>query len=157
MTRFLARRLLNYVLLLILASFLTFALTSFSFKPLDSLESRNPRPPQEVIEAKRAELNLDKPIPMRYAQWASGAVHGDFGTTITGQPISAELGRRVGVSLRLPVVGAVLGPPSGGQPATPRRRCGTRDGDRCGRRRLGSDSPVSPQRPCHHDCVVDVV
>ena len=46
MTRFLARRLLNYVLLLILASFLTFTLTSLSFKPLDSLESRNPRPPQ---------------------------------------------------------------------------------------------------------------
>ncbi len=109
MTRFLARRLLNYILLLILASFLTFALTSFSFKPLDSLESRNPRPPQAVIEAKRAELNLDKPIPMRYARWASDAVRGDFGTTITGQPISAELGRRVGVSLRLLVIGAVLG------------------------------------------------
>ena len=63
MTRFLARRLLNYVVLLVLASFLTFALTSWSFKPLDSLEARNPRPPQAVIDAKAAELNLDKPIP----------------------------------------------------------------------------------------------
>src|SRR3954465_13598517 len=107
MTRFPARRLLNYLLLLILGSFLTFALTSFSFKPLDSLESRNPRPPQEVIEAEAAELNLDKPIPMRYAQWASVALRGDFGTTITGKPISAELGRRVGVSLMLLVGGAV--------------------------------------------------
>ncbi len=109
MTRFLARRLLNYILLLILASFLTFALTSVSFKPLDSLESRNPRPPQAVIDAKKAELNLERPIPMRYVHWASGAVRGDFGTTITGQPISDELGRRVGVSLRLLVIGAVLG------------------------------------------------
>ncbi|HKV21027.1 MAG TPA: ABC transporter permease [Mycobacterium sp.] len=109
MTRFLARRLGNYVLLLILASFLTFTLTSVSFKPLDSLESRNPRPPTEVIEAKAAELNLDKPIPIRYAKWATGAVTGDFGTTVTGQPISAELGRRVGVSLRLLVIGALLG------------------------------------------------
>ncbi|HEX3285342.1 MAG TPA: ABC transporter permease [Mycobacterium sp.] len=109
MTRFLARRFLNYVVLLVLASFLTFTLTSYSFKPLDSLEQRNPRPPQAVIEAKAAELNLDRPIPIRYVRWASGAVRGDFGTTITGQAISNELGRRVGVSLRLLLIGSVLG------------------------------------------------
>jgi peptide/nickel transport system permease protein len=109
MTRFLLRRLLNYVVLLALASLLTFTLTSFSFKPLDSLEQRNPRPPQAAIDAKKVELNLDKPIPVRYVRWASGAMHGDFGTTITGQPISDELGRRVGVSLRLLVIGSLLG------------------------------------------------
>ena len=109
MTRFLARRLLNYVVLLALASFLTFTLTSVSFEPLDSLEQRNPRPPQAVIDAKAAELNLDRPIPVRFVRWVSGAVRGDFGTTITGQPISDELGRRVGVSLRLLVIGSVLG------------------------------------------------
>ena len=109
MTRFLARRLLNYLVLLGLASFLTFTLTSLSFKPLDSLEQRNPRPPQAVIDAKAAELGLDKPIPVRYVDWASGALRGDFGTTITGQPISDELGRRVGVSLRLLVIGSLLG------------------------------------------------
>ena len=109
MTRFLARRLLNYVVLLALASFLTFTLTSVSFEPLDSLKQRNPRPPQAVIDAKAAELNLDRPIPVRFVRWASGAVRGDFGTTITGQPISDELGRRVGVSLRLLVIGSVLG------------------------------------------------
>jgi peptide/nickel transport system permease protein len=109
MTQFLLRRLLNYVVLLALASFLTFTLTSVSFKPLDSFEQRNPRPPQAAIDAKRVELNLDKPIPVRYVRWASGAVRGDFGTTSRGQPISDELGRRVGVSLRLLVIGAVLG------------------------------------------------
>ncbi len=109
MTRFLVRRLLNYLVLLALASFLTFSLTSLSFTPLDSLLQRNPRPPQSVIDAKAAELDLDKPIPLRYAHWASGAVRGDFGTTVTGQPVSAELGRRIGVSLRLLVIGSVLG------------------------------------------------
>jgi peptide/nickel transport system permease protein len=108
-TRFLARRLLNYVVLLALASFLTFALTSFTFKPLDSLEQRNPRPPQSAIAAKSAELNLDKPIPIRYVNWASGAIRGDFGTTVTGQPVSDELWRRIGVSLRLVVIGSLLG------------------------------------------------
>ena len=109
MTRFLARRLLNYLVLLALASFLVFSLTSFAFKPLDSLLQRNPRPPQAAIDAKEQELGLDKPIPVRYVKWASGAVQGDFGTTVTGQPVSDELGRRIGVSLRLLVIGSVMG------------------------------------------------
>ncbi|AWT55850.1 ABC transporter permease [Mycolicibacterium smegmatis] len=109
MTRFLARRLLNYVILLALASVLTFTLTSLSFDPLDSLLQRNPRPPQSTIDAKAAELGLDKPIPLRYLHWASGAVRGDFGTTVTGQPVSEELWRRIGVSLRLLLLGSILG------------------------------------------------
>jgi len=109
MTRFLARRLLNYLVLLALASFLTFALTSVTFSPLDSLLQRNPRPPQSVIDAKAADLGLDKPLPQRYAAWVEGAVHGDFGKTVGGQPVSAELWRRVGASLRLVGIGSVLG------------------------------------------------
>ena len=109
MTRFLARRLLNYIVLLAIASFLVFALASLEFKPLDNLLQRNPRPPQAVIDAKAAELNLDKPIPVRYGDWVAGAVRGDFGTTIGGQPIADELGRRVGVTLRLLVIGTVMG------------------------------------------------
>ena len=109
MTRFLARRLLNYVVLLALASFLTFALASATFRPLDSLLQRNPRPPQATIDAKAAELNLDKPILIQYGRWVSGVVRGDFGTTIGGQPVSDELWRRIGVSLRLLVIGSVMG------------------------------------------------
>ena len=109
MTRFLARRLVNYIVLLALASFLTFALTSLTFTPLNSLLQRNPRPPQAVIDAKAAELDLDKPVPLRYAHWVSGAVRGDFGTTVNGQPVSDELWRRIGVSLRLLVIGSIVG------------------------------------------------
>jgi peptide/nickel transport system permease protein len=109
MTRFLARRLLNYIVLLALASFLVFLLASYAFDPLDSLLQRNPRPPQAVIDAKRIELDLDKPPPVRYGHWVAGAVRGDFGTTIGGQPVSDELWRRIGVSLRLLIIGSVVG------------------------------------------------
>ncbi|CAN3130168.1 ABC transporter permease [Mycobacterium sp. smrl_JER01] len=109
MTRFLARRLLNYVVLLGLASFLTFTLTSMTFEPLDGLLERNPRPPQAVIDAKAAELNLDKPIPVRYVDWLAGVARGDFGTTVAGQPVTDELWRRVGVSLRLVILGSIVG------------------------------------------------
>jgi peptide/nickel transport system permease protein len=109
MTRFLAQRVLNYVVLLAVASFLTFSLASLTFRPLDSLLQRNPRPSQAVIDAKAAQLGLDKPIPLRYGHWVAGAVHGDFGTTVGGQPVSDELGRRIGVSLRLLIIGSVVG------------------------------------------------
>ena len=109
MIRFLARRLLNYVVLLALASFLTYCLTSYAFRPLDSLLQRNPRPPQAVIDAKAHALGLDKPVPIRYADWAAHAVRGDFGTTVTGQPVGSTLWRRVGVTLRLLVIGSVVG------------------------------------------------
>lgn len=113
MTRYLARRLLNYLVLLALASFLTYCLTSLAFSPLESLMQRSPRPPQAVIDAKAHDLGLDRPILARYANWVSHAVRGDFGTTITGQPVGTELGRRIGVSLRLLVVGSVFGTVAG--------------------------------------------
>ncbi|WP_406268699.1 ABC transporter permease [Nocardia sp. NBC_00881] len=109
MTGFLLRRALNYVVLLLLASFLTFSLASLTFRPLDSLEQRNPRPPQAVIDAKAEELHLDDPIPQRYLTWIKGIPHGDFGTTLAGQPVSEELPRRVAVSLRLLIVGSLVG------------------------------------------------
>ncbi|GBG39837.1 ABC transporter permease [Mycobacterium montefiorense] len=109
MIRYLARRFLNYVVLLVLASFLTFLLTSQTFHPLDSFVQRHPVPPPEAIHAKAVALGLDKPVVIRYANWISGVVHGDFGVTVSGHPVSQELWRRVGVSLRLVVTGSVLG------------------------------------------------
>jgi peptide/nickel transport system permease protein len=109
MTGFLARRLLSYLVLLAVASFLTFSLASLSFEPLESLLQRSPRPPQAIIDAKAAELDLDKPVPLRYAHWVARVARGDFGTTVTGQPVADELWRRIGVSLRLLVIGSVLG------------------------------------------------
>ena len=109
MTRFLARRLLNYAVLLVIASFMAFALTSWSFNPLESLESRSPKPPPEVIQQTAMMLNLDKPLLERYVHWVAGLVRGDLGFTITGQPVTAELWQRIGVSLRLVLIGSVIG------------------------------------------------
>ncbi|MGW4768799.1 ABC transporter permease [Nocardia sp. NPDC004278] len=109
MTGFLLRRAFNYVVLLLLASFLTFSLASLTFKPLDSLEQRNPRPPQAVIDAKAEQLHLNEPIPQRYISWLKGIPKGDFGETLAGQPVSEELPRRVLVSLRLLIIGSIVG------------------------------------------------
>ncbi|OBF86395.1 peptide ABC transporter permease [Mycobacterium sp. 852002-51163_SCH5372311] len=109
MIRFLVRRLLNYIVLLILASFLAFCLASVMFHPLETYIQRHPTPSMEAIHAKKVELGLDKPIPLRYGKWASGVVRGDFGKTVTSHPVSDELWHRIGVSLRLVVTGSALG------------------------------------------------
>ncbi|HEY8371214.1 MAG TPA: ABC transporter permease [Pseudonocardiaceae bacterium] len=109
MTGFLLRRLANYVVLCLAATFLAFSLASLTFNPLAKLNERNPPPPAAVIETKRQELNLDKPIPERFVNWFGGVVQGDFGRTVTDQTITDELGRRVGVSLRLFLIGTVVG------------------------------------------------
>jgi peptide/nickel transport system permease protein len=109
MIPFLLRRLLNYLVLLVLASFLAFCLASLTFHPLDSFIERHPQPPAEAIHAKAVELGLDKPVPIRYAEWAAGVVRGDFGTTVTGHPVAQELRPRVGVSFRLVLIGSLVG------------------------------------------------
>jgi peptide/nickel transport system permease protein len=109
MIGFLARRLANYVVLCVLATFLAYALASLTFRPLDQFAQRQPPPPASTIEAKRVSLNLDKPIPVRFGVWAEGVARGNFGRTVAEAPINDELWRRVGISLRLFLLGTILG------------------------------------------------
>jgi peptide/nickel transport system permease protein len=109
MVRFLVRRLVNYIALCLVATFLAFSLAALTFDPVGRLMERNPPPPQSVIDAKRAELHLDEPIPTRFAAWLGGVVQGDFGRTTVNTSVSEELPRRAGVSLRLFLIGTVVG------------------------------------------------
>ena len=111
-------------------------LTSLTFNPLDSLQQRNPRPPQAVIDAKAAELDLDKPIPLRYAHWV---VRGGARRLRHDHHRSAGLRRAVA--------------PHRGQPAPGGHRLGAGHGDRRRRRRVGRDPAVPAVRPRHHGAV----
>ena len=73
---------------------------------------------------------------MRYAQWLAGAVHGDFGTTITGQPDQRR-----------------TRPPDPREPAPAGARFRDRRGARRADRRRGRDPPVPVQRLLHYRCV----
>jgi peptide/nickel transport system permease protein len=106
---FLTRRLVNYVILCLVATFLAYLLASLTFDPIGILEQRNPKPPAATIEAKRVELHFDEPIPERFVHWMGGVVHGDFGNTVTSLPVADELPRRIGVSLRLFLLGITVG------------------------------------------------
>ncbi|MET9225367.1 ABC transporter permease [Lentzea sp. NPDC003310] len=109
MAGFLLRRLVNYVVLALVATFLAFTLASATFDPIGVLQQRNPPPPAASIEAKKRDLHLDQPIPQRFVTWMGGVVQGDFGRTVADRPITDELGRRIGVSLRLFLLGITFG------------------------------------------------
>ncbi|MFD4367295.1 ABC transporter permease [Rhodococcus sp. NPDC058521] len=104
----LASRLGARIALCLTATFLAYCLASWVFDPLAELESRQPRPPQNVIDARAERLDLDQPIVLRFLSWIGGVVSGDFGTAVGGRPIGDELWTRTGTSLRLYLIGAAI-------------------------------------------------
>lgn len=111
MTRYLTRRLLTGILLVFLATTLAFMLASFTMQPRENYLSRNPPIPESSIDQKLDEVNQNDKTPVfqRYATWISGVARGNFGLTTEGRSINDEMGRRIGVTLRLLFVGSVVG------------------------------------------------
>ncbi|MFW5419851.1 ABC transporter permease [Nocardiopsis sp. CNT-189] len=111
MGMFLVRRLVNYVVLIFLASSFAYLLAATTLQPRAYFEQRQPPPSQEAIEAQLNDLNLNDEVPLaqRYGVWVSGVMQGDFGQTIKDQSVNEEMSRKAGVTLRLITVGAVLG------------------------------------------------
>ncbi|MGH6718602.1 MAG: ABC transporter permease, partial [Alphaproteobacteria bacterium] len=71
---------------------------------------RNATP--EAVEKIRVTLNLDRPILVRYVEWLSGFVAGDLGTALTnGEPIAEQIGWRLGNTVFLAGVAAVVAVP----------------------------------------------
>jgi peptide/nickel transport system permease protein len=57
----------------------------------------------------RHDLHLDRPVPVRYAKWVWGAVHGDLGTSYrSSQPVGAEIARRLPVTVELMIVAEIM-------------------------------------------------
>lgn len=59
----------------------------------------------EKVAALETELGLDRPIPVQYLDWLSGAVRGDLGESVfTGQPIWDQIVDRLKVTIPLAVL-----------------------------------------------------
>ncbi len=59
-------------------------------------------PTPEQIAAVRADLALDRPLPIQYVEWLGRAVRGDLSVSYqTGRPVLEELGRRMPATLLL--------------------------------------------------------
>ncbi|MCG5219543.1 ABC transporter permease [Streptosporangium sp. KLBMP 9127] len=115
MAGFLLRRLINYVVLIAVATSLAYLLAAGTLDPRSNYQERNPRPPESVVDARLDDLNLNDKSPLftRYLTWAAGVVRGDFGETVTGDSVNDDLRRRAGVTLRLMLTGLAVGSVTG--------------------------------------------
>lgn len=94
MLRFFLKRLLFMVPILIGITIITFAIAEFSSTdPTEaSIRVNGMLPTAELIEATRQEFGLDKPFLTRYADWLSGALHGDLGLSyVTRLPVTNSI------------------------------------------------------------------
>lgn len=99
MLRYIAGRLGLAVVLLFVISLVTFALMSLVIgDPVYAILGPETSADQFTIERLRQELQLDRPLPVRYLDWLGHAVTGDLGRSFR-QPIPV----REAVLARLPV------------------------------------------------------
>lgn len=108
MLRFIVRRLLQVIPTLLLLSILVFAwLRSLPGGPATAFLGDRATP-ERVAELERV-LGLDQPIPVQYLQFLGRVATGDFGTsTITGQPVLAEIARALPATIELSVAALFL-------------------------------------------------
>ena len=67
---------------------------------------------EETLAALREQLGLNDPAPLRYWNWLTGVLHGDFGVAMaTKKPISELVGARLGNTLFLAVYAAAMSVP----------------------------------------------
>ncbi|MFE5629746.1 ABC transporter permease [Streptomyces sp. NPDC056543] len=104
MTRYLAGRLLGLVTVLLVTSVLVFAAVHLApGDPVSFLLHGRPATP-EAVAALRSQYHLDDPLPVQYAKWLGGVLHGDFGR-------SAQFHQDVGplIGSRLPGTAVLVG------------------------------------------------
>lgn len=105
MIRFLLQRLALAVPTLLCVSFLIFCLQALLPGDAATALAGGNNASLEQVEQIRQELGLDDPFLEQYMRWLGGAVHLDFGTSLTSQrPVSEELAERIPVSVGLAIV-----------------------------------------------------
>lgn len=97
MTRYVAGRLVESLVVLALMSFAIYALMALMpGDPIDIMVQSNPDLTPEDAARLKALYGLDKPILERYANWLGAAAHGDLGySRIHNRPVVEVLGPRV--------------------------------------------------------------
>ena len=93
---------------MLIASFLIFA--GLSAAPGDPVTQRlGTHTTEAQRELVRHQLGLDKPLLQRYWEWLTGALHGDFGTSITYRTdVGSLVSARIGTTLMIVVYSAIL-------------------------------------------------
>ena len=100
MQRYIAGRLIQCLVTLLVISLLVFALARLTGNPLDVMLPIDAS--AEIQEEMSRELGLDQPVYIQYARFVQSLLHGDLGTSIrTRKPVAELIGLRLPNTLKL--------------------------------------------------------
>ena len=132
MARFIARRVVQLILVLLSVTFVAFGALNFLGDPLvnivgplaaidycDEVEAglredsytsiNNSRGDCEIIGEAKADFGLDKPVAQRYVTWLGNIITGDLGTSFQTQlPVSEIIAQKLPKSLMLMVMAQII-------------------------------------------------
>ena len=120
MLRYVARRLVGWALMIVVATNLTYFLASFYLHPRANYLGRRPPIPDETIDATLTQYNLNDETPIfeRWWKWGSDIVlHWDWGKSPIGDSVNGQVSFRIltsaelvlGASILMTVIGIGLG------------------------------------------------
>ena len=111
MMRYAVKRLLQLIPILLIITFLSFAMMRLagSDAVLKKMENTGIVLSQEVIDAARAELGLDKPFLTQYAVWLGNLLRGDMGASyISGKEVFPTFVSKLPATLLLTALSIAL-------------------------------------------------
>ncbi len=111
MAKYIGKRLLHLIFILIALSFLTYLLMYLS--PGDAaqkkLSAQGVAVSREVLERTREEMGLNRPFLVQYGDWALGVLRGDLGSAFKdGVPVADKLAKALGYTAILALSSLVL-------------------------------------------------
>jgi peptide/nickel transport system permease protein len=112
MQRYVIRRLLQAIPVLIVVSLIVFA--SLNILPGDPITARQGTNMSagyaEVVDELRRQHGLDRPLPEQYARWVLGVLRGDFGISyVTNRPVADVIAERAPATAELALVSLLVG------------------------------------------------
>lgn len=111
MGKYLIRRLINYVVLVFIATSMAYLLAAVSLNPREHFQGRNPPIPVSTQDRILSAYNINDKTPVldRYGHWLNDLAHGNLGRDFDGGYVGANLSRRMWVSGQLLLIGTILG------------------------------------------------
>ncbi|MES6214224.1 ABC transporter permease [Cutibacterium acnes] len=108
MSRYIVRRILQMIPVLIGTTFIIFCLVfALPGDPTAGRCGERPCPPSYVA-AFRAEYNLDKPLLVQYGLYLEKLLHGNLGVDYYGNTVVSELGARYPVTIKLAIIALLV-------------------------------------------------
>ncbi len=104
MFRYILKRLIQMIPLLIFISIISFGISKMAPGDFLTQKALNPSISPETIAAERARLGLDQPVHIQYVRWATNFVQGDMGQSFMYRTsVSSLIVQRLGNTLILGV------------------------------------------------------